>query len=201
MTASSIDFLRNLRTTAHPVARFNAGAPAKTRVAGRPRTSACATSPAVSRPIPSAFSRKISQPVVQLTARALHPSNYTHCGYTHAVNTEAESLLPLPPATFHILVALADEDRHGYAVIKDVDARTGGTLKLSPGTLYRSVERMVQQGLIREVSSPLSRKMDDERRRYYRITPFGREVAMAEARRLAQMLDLARAKGLAPRKA
>jgi DNA-binding PadR family transcriptional regulator len=128
-------------------------------------------------------------------------SNYTHCGYTHTVNTEAESLLPLPPATFHILVALADEDRHGYAVIKDVDARTGGTLKLSPGTLYRSVERMVQQGLIREVSSPLSRKMDDERRRYYRITPFGREVAMAEARRLAQMLDLARAKGLAPRKA
>ena len=69
------------------------------------------------------------------------------------MKTEAESLLPLPPATFHILVALADEDRHGYAVIKDVAARTGGTLKLSPGTLYRSVDRMVQQGLIREISS------------------------------------------------
>jgi DNA-binding PadR family transcriptional regulator len=117
------------------------------------------------------------------------------------VKTEAESLLPLPPATFHVLVALADEDRHGYAVIKDVEARTGGRLKLSPGTLYRSVDRMVHQGLIREISSPLARNMDDERRRYYRITPFGREVAMAEARRLAQMLDLARAKGLAPRKA
>jgi len=116
------------------------------------------------------------------------------------VTTEAESLLPLPAATFHILVALADEDRHGYAVIKDVEARTGGALKLSPGTLYRSVERMVEQGLIRETSSRPARDMDDERRRYYRITPFGREVVMAEARRLAQMLALARAKGLAPRK-
>ena len=117
------------------------------------------------------------------------------------MKTEAESLLPLPPAAFHILVALADEDRHGYAVIKDVAARTGGTLKLSAGTLYRSVDRMVQQGLIREISSRPAKDMDDQRRRYYRITPFGREVAMAEARRLAQMLDLARAKGLAPRKA
>ena len=128
-------------------------------------------------------------------------SNYLHCGYTHPVKTEADSLLPLPAATFHILVALADEDRHGYAVIKDVAARTGGALKLSAGTLYRSVERMVQQGLIREISSRTARDMDDQRRRYYRITPFGRDVAMAEARRLAQMLDLARAKGLAPRKA
>lgn len=116
------------------------------------------------------------------------------------MNSDAEALLPLPPATFHILVALADEDRHGYAVIKDVAARTGGTLKLSPGTLYRSVERMVQQGLIRETSSRPAKDMDDERRRYYRITPFGRAVAMAESRRLAQLLALARAKGLAPRK-
>ena len=128
-------------------------------------------------------------------------SNCVHYGYTHRVTTEAESLLPLPPATFHILVALANEDRHGYAVIKDVAARTGGALKLSPGTLYRSIDRMVQQGLIREVSTRPARDMDDERRRYYRITAFGREVAMAESRRLAQMLDLARAKGLAPRKA
>jgi DNA-binding PadR family transcriptional regulator len=116
------------------------------------------------------------------------------------VNTEADSLLPLPPATFHILVALADEDRHGYAVIKDIAARTGGALTLSPGTLYRSIDRMVRQGLIREVRSRPARDMDDERRRYYRTTPFGREVARAEARRLAQMLDLARAKGLAPGK-
>ena len=144
---------------------------------------------------------RLSRPQPQLTTRPPPASNYTHCGYNHRVKTDAESLLPLPPATFHILVALADDDRHGYAVIKDVEARTGGTLKLSAGTLYRSVDRMVQQGLIREVSSRPARDIDDQRRRYYRITPFGRDVAMAEARRLAQMLDLARAKGLAPRKA
>ena len=96
------------------------------------------------------------------------------------MKSEAESLLPLPPATFHILVALADEDGHGYAVIKDVAVRTGGALKLSPGTLYRSIDRMVQQGLIREISTRQARDMDDERRRYYRITAFGREVAMAD---------------------
>jgi DNA-binding PadR family transcriptional regulator len=123
------------------------------------------------------------------------------CGYTHSVNTDAESLLPLPPASFHILVALADEDRHGYGIIKDVAARSGGAVRLSPGTLYRSVERMLEQGLIREIASKPAKDMDDERRRYYRLTPFGRAVAMAEARRLAQMLALARPSGIAPRKA
>ena len=66
--------------------------------------------------------------------------------------TDVEALLPLPPATFHILVALADQDRHGYAIIQDVEERTGGALRLSAGTLYRSIARMVEQGLIREVS-------------------------------------------------
>ena len=116
------------------------------------------------------------------------------------MNTATESLLPLPPATFHILVALADDDRHGYAILKEVAARTDGTMRLSAGTLYRSIERMLQQGLIREISSRPAKDMDDERRRYYRITAFGRAVAMAEARRLAQMLAAARASGLAPRK-
>jgi len=122
------------------------------------------------------------------------------CGYTHSVNTDAESLLPLPPASFHILVALADDDRHGYGIIKDVAARSGGAVRLSPGTLYRSVERMLEQGLIREIAWKPAKDMDDERRRYYRLTPFGRAVAMAEARRLAQMLALARPSGIAPRK-
>jgi DNA-binding PadR family transcriptional regulator len=117
------------------------------------------------------------------------------------VTTTPESLLPLPPATFHILVALADEDRHGYAIMQDVTARTGGELKLGAGTLYRSVQRMLEQGLIVEVSARPAPEMDDERRRYYRITPFGRSVAKAEARRLAQMLKLARASGFAPGKA
>ena len=98
-------------------------------------------------------------------------------------------------------MALADEDRHGYAIMQDVAARTGGELKLGAGTLYRSVQRMLEQGLIVEVSARQLTELplvNDERRRYYRITPFGRSVAKAEARRLAQMLKLARASGFAP---
>ena len=124
--------------------------------------------------------------------------NYVQCGYTDAVKTEAESMLPLPAATFHILVALADEDRHGYAVIKDVAARTGGALKLSPGTLYRSMDRMVEQGLIRETSSRLARDMDDERRRYYRLLPLGRAVLKAETARLEALVRHAHARGIRP---
>ena len=117
------------------------------------------------------------------------------------MNNEVDDLLPLPPVTFHILVALAEEDRHGYAIMQDVAQRTDGGLKLGAGTLYRSIQRMLEQGLISEVNSRPAPEMDDERRRYYRITPFGRTVARAEARRLAQMLKLARASGLAPGKA
>jgi len=111
-----------------------------------------------------------------------------------------DSLLPLPPATFHILVALADDDRHGYAIIQDIAARTGGELKLSAGTLYRSIHRMLEQGLLAETRERPAPELDDERRRYYRITPFGTAVAKAEARRLAQLLRMARARGLAPEK-
>ena len=117
------------------------------------------------------------------------------------MTTTPDSLLPLPPATFHILVALADEDQHGYAIMQDVAARTNGELKLGAGTLYRSIQRMLEQGLIVEISARPAPELDDERRRYYRITPFGRSVARAEARRLAQMLKLARASGFAPGKA
>ena len=104
---------------------------------------------------------------------------------------------PLPPATFHILLALLDEERHGYAIIKDVETRTGGELRLSAGTLYRSIARMVEQGLIAEVAKRRS-LADDERRRYYRLTPFGTRVARAELRRLSQIVRLARARGLGP---
>src|SRR3954469_6800428 len=102
---------------------------------------------------------------------------------------DPESLLPLPPATFHILLALVDEERHGYAIIQDVEARTDGALRLSAGTLYRSVARMVEQGLLTEVAKRRTRE-DDERRRYYRITPFGAAVARGELRRLEQLLQL-----------
>jgi DNA-binding PadR family transcriptional regulator len=108
------------------------------------------------------------------------------------------TMLPLPPATFHILLAVADEDRHGYAIIQDVAARTGGELKLSAGTLYRSVQRMLEQGLIVEPRERPEPDMDDERRRYYRITAYGRKVAEAEARRLSQLVRMARQRGFAP---
>lgn len=114
---------------------------------------------------------------------------------------EAEGLLPLPPATLHILLSVADDDRHGYAIIQDVAARTGGDLKLSAGTLYRSIQRMLEHGLIAETRDRPAPELDDERRRYYRITPFGETVARAEVRRLAQLVKLARASGLAPERA
>jgi DNA-binding PadR family transcriptional regulator len=112
-----------------------------------------------------------------------------------------ESLLPLPPATFHILMSVAAEDRHGYAIIQDTAARTNGQLKLSAGTLYRSIQRMLEQGLIVEIEERPSPELDDERRRYYRITPFGEAVARAEARRLTELVRLAKASGFVPRRA
>jgi len=112
-----------------------------------------------------------------------------------------ESLLPLPAATFHILLSLADDDRHGYAIILDVAARTGGEVKLGAGTLYRSIQRMLDQGLITEIEDRPAPELDDERRRYYRITSFGEGVARAEARRLTELVRLARASGFVPRKA
>jgi DNA-binding PadR family transcriptional regulator len=111
---------------------------------------------------------------------------------------DPEHLLPLPVATFHILVAVADQDRHGYAIMQDVAARTDGALKLSPGTLYGSIRRMLDEGLIVELSARQRPEKDDERRRYYQITAFGRSVALAEAARLASLLRQAKAVGLAP---
>ena len=100
------------------------------------------------------------------------------------------ALLPLPPATFHILLALAAGDRHGYGIIQDVAARTDGALRLSPGTLYRTIQRLLEQGLIVE---PKRRHDpdDDPRRPYYQITPFGTAVARAETRRLSHLVRLA----------
>lgn len=112
-----------------------------------------------------------------------------------------ESVLPLPAAAFHILMALAEEDRHGYGIIQDVAARTDGELQLSAGTLYRSIQRMLDQGLIMETRERPSPEEDDERRRYYRITDFGTAVAHAEARRLARLVKLARESGFAPGRA
>jgi DNA-binding PadR family transcriptional regulator len=112
-----------------------------------------------------------------------------------------ESMLPLPPVTFHILLALAGEARHGYAIMQDVTASTGGEITLGAGTLYRSIQRMLEQGLIVETRRRPAPELDDERRRYYEITAFGAAVARAEARRLTQVVKLARASGFIPGRA
>ncbi len=112
-----------------------------------------------------------------------------------------DDLLPLQPAMFHILMALSDEDRHGYAIIQEIAARTDGGIRLSAGTLYRSLQRMLEQALIEETEDRPGPDEDDERRRYYRITKFGETVARAEARRLQNLVRLARASGFVPRSA
>jgi DNA-binding PadR family transcriptional regulator len=103
--------------------------------------------------------------------------------------------LPLPTATFHILLSLADGDRHGYGIIQDVEERTQGALRLSPGTLYRTIQRLLELGWIVEPKKPAA-PLNDPRRRYYRITPAGTAVARAEARRLTQLVRLAKGAGL-----
>lgn len=113
---------------------------------------------------------------------------------------DPESLLPLPAATFHILVALADRQRHGYSILQDVSARTDGKVRLSAATLYSSIRRMLEQGLVEELSESPDPDSQDERRRYYGLTAFGRRVALAEARRLTAMLSQARETGLIPKK-
>jgi DNA-binding PadR family transcriptional regulator len=107
-------------------------------------------------------------------------------------------MLPLPTAVFHILIALADRDRHGYSIMQDVAARTVGKVQLSPGTLYSSIRRMLEQGLIEELGESPDPSSTDERRRYYRLTRFGRRVAAAEVKRLSAMVQQARATGLVP---
>lgn len=109
---------------------------------------------------------------------------------------DPQTLLPLPVSEFQILLALADEERHGYAIRREVAERTDGDVQLGPGTLYGSIKRMVNSGLIAESDERPDPALDDERRRYYRITPLGRKVAVAEARRMERLVRIARAKRL-----
>jgi DNA-binding PadR family transcriptional regulator len=106
------------------------------------------------------------------------------------------SLLPLPVSEFQILLALTDEERHGYGIKREVADRTGGDVQLGPGTLYGSIKRMVASGLIEESDERPDPELDDERRRYYRLTPLGKRVAIAEARRMERLVSIARAKRL-----
>lgn len=101
---------------------------------------------------------------------------------------------PLPAAAFQILLSLADEDRHGYGIMRQVEQQTGGRMRLGPGTLYSSIHALLEESLIDEVDRSAESAPADERRRYYRLTSAGRKIARAEAERLADLLRVARAK-------
>lgn len=113
------------------------------------------------------------------------------------MNTEsrkAEDMLPLTPAVLHILLALADGERHGYGIMQEVTRRVGSQVKMGPGTLYGSIKRMLADGLIEETGERPDSALDDERRRYYRLTSFGLRVMQAEVLRLHQIVLLAQSK-------
>ena len=101
--------------------------------------------------------------------------------------------MPLRPVEFHILLALAPEERHGYAILQEVAGLTDGQLELEPGTLYRALHRMLKDGWVAESTRRPAADLDDERRRYYRLTPLGKRVATAEADRLWRLVSVARA--------
>jgi DNA-binding PadR family transcriptional regulator len=111
---------------------------------------------------------------------------------------DPQSFLPLTSADFNILLALADGEKHGYAIMQDVITNTGGKLRLGPGTLYGAIKRLVENDLIEESDERPDPAHDDERRRYYRLTEFGKRVAAAEAARLDELVELARSRRLLP---
>ena len=107
---------------------------------------------------------------------------------------EIDQVLPLTPTVFHILLALADRERHGYAIMQEVTAMTQNRVRMGPGTLYGSIKRMLKADLIEESDERPDPELDDERRRYYRLTDFGRRVLAAEAQRLSTLVGVAQAK-------
>ena len=110
--------------------------------------------------------------------------------------TDPESLLPLTPAVFHVLLSLAGGDRHGYAIMQDVAESTEGQIKMGPGTLYGTVKRLLEAQLIEESDERPDAHLDDERRRYYRLTGVGEQVVRAEANRYSDIVAIARGKKL-----
>ncbi|MGZ8493890.1 MAG: PadR family transcriptional regulator [Gemmatirosa sp.] len=114
----------------------------------------------------------------------------------HSKEARPEAYLPLTPATFQILLALVDGDRHGYAIMQEVAERNEGDVRLGPGTLYGSLKRLLEAGLVAEGGERPDPELGDERRRYYRLTRLGMGVARAEARRLDTLVRAARQKNL-----
>ena len=117
------------------------------------------------------------------------------------VAPDPESFLPLTPAAFHILLALADGEKHGYGIMREVTTQTEGKMRLGPGTLYGTIKRMLADGWIEESDERPDPELDDERRRYYRLTDLGQRLARVEAERLASLVSVARAKRLVGRTA
>jgi DNA-binding PadR family transcriptional regulator len=111
---------------------------------------------------------------------------------------EPAKVLPLTPAVFHILLALANGERHGYGIMQEIAAATQGQMRIGPGTLYRSIKQMLAAGMLEESDERPDPALDDERRRYYRMTGFGQRVAQAEALRLARLVREAQARRLLP---
>ena len=107
-----------------------------------------------------------------------------------------EDLIPLTPRVFHILLALVDEVQHGYRIMKEVETRSGGKVRIGPGTLYEAIQRLVKNQLIEESSDRPDAAMDDQRRRYYRLTQLGRGVLVAESERLTALVGFVRSKDL-----
>lgn len=110
-----------------------------------------------------------------------------------------ESLLPLRPSVFHILLALSDGDLHGYGIMQEVADHTAGQIRLGPGTLYGTIKRLLGDKLIIEAEERPDPELDDERRRYYRLTDFGQKVLKAEVRRISKMVAVAQQKRLIPK--
>src|SRR5215510_5212845 len=110
------------------------------------------------------------------------------------MNDDLQDMLPLTPAIFHILLALADQERHGYGIMQEIKAFTDNQVSIGPGTLYRSIKQMIERGLIAEADERPDPALDDERRRYYRLTDFGQRVAKAELKRLEELVRVGRSK-------
>src|SRR5262245_49119500 len=136
-------------------------------------------------PVPTSRTRAASASALDTMSR--------HDVSSYAMRRDPEDLLPLSPAMFHVLVALADGDTHGHAIMKEVERLTGGAVRLSTGTLYGIIKRLLADGVIREIRVQTTA---DERRRSYALTPFGRDLARAEAARLERTIAIARCKPL-----
>jgi DNA-binding PadR family transcriptional regulator len=139
--------------------------------------------------VKNSFERKSQPDVEQYIV-----DRYIGLRYIHRMKFDMH--VPLTPVAFHILLALADEDRHGYAIMKEVASETDGQIRLGPGTLYGAIKKLLADGLIEEADERPDPSLDDARRRYYRLTKHGARVASAEAGRLAALVKVARRKKL-----